>query len=103
MEIKGKIIKVTEKVTGTSQKGEWSKYTIVIDTETKYNNIYAIDIFNDKVEQPAVNDMVNVDFNIQCREYQGKYYTNLQIWKLEKSIEVDNTVVNDIPNDGLPF
>ena len=51
-----------------------------------------------------VGDSVEVEFNIQCKEYNGKYYTNLQMWRCEKvgQTETEPTFVVE-GDDDLPF
>jgi predicted SnoaL-like aldol condensation-catalyzing enzyme len=69
----------------------------LIDTGEQYNNLYTFGIFKkaDKVEyiDKFVNynnegDLVTVEFNIRCSEYNGKYYTNLDAWQVKKIDEL---------------
>ncbi len=101
MLIKGKITKFLEVLTGTSEKGEWKKQSFVIDTEEKYDNIIAFDVFGaEKVENLTKynkeGDVVTVEFNLKCREYKGKYYTNLGAWKISKE-DAPETETDDLP------
>lgn len=92
MIVTGKLIKVLDKQTGTSKSGkEWVKQTFVIDTNEQYNNIIAFELFGDEKvtkfnEYNKVGSVVNVEFNISCNEWQGKYFTSLQAWKISKGI-----------------
>ena len=111
MKTTGKIIKMLEVESGKSPKGEWKKQTFVIDTGEEYNNIIAFDVFGaEKVENLTkynkVGDDVNVQFNISTREHQGKFYTNLQAWRIEKAGEVTNAErqpERELVEDDLPF
>ena len=103
MEIKGTVINVTTPITGESAKGKWNKYTVVVDSGEKYNNIYAIEVFNDKVSKPNIGDNVFVDFNISCNEYQGKYYTSLSVWKLKIEGETTSPIDDTQQGEDLPF
>ena len=90
MLVTGKLIKVLDKQTGTSKGGkEWVKQTFVIDTNEKYNNIIAFELFGDEKvskfnEYNKVGSIIRVEFNISCNEWQGKYFTSLQAWKISK-------------------
>lgn len=90
MKVQGTIIKLLEEQEGTSKKGtEWVKRSFVIDTKEQYNNIICFDVFGaEKVENlnkyNKVGQVVEVEFNIQTNEWQGKYYTSLQAWKINK-------------------
>jgi len=108
MEIKGTITEIKETIKGETAAGKsWEKLTFVIDTETEYDNIIAFDVFGEEAVERfnkynKVGDKVKVIFNIKCREYQGKYYTNLAAWRIEDATEkVEEVEVVD--NDGLPF
>ena len=83
MEIKGKVTHILEPVTGTSAKGDWKKQTFVIlEDKEQYPKSIAIDAFNKDLEF-KVGDVINVSINIESREYQGKWYTNVGMWKSE--------------------
>jgi len=89
MELVGVITKVLDKVTGQKKdgSGEWVKQSFVIDTGETYNNIICFELFGDeKVENfnkyNKVDDAVVVEFNINCNEWQGKYFTSLGAWRV---------------------
>lgn len=90
MEVLGKIEKVLEKQSGTSKAGkEWVKLDFILKSDEKYNNTYAFTVFGqEKVENfekyNKVGDTVKVSFNVNCNEYNGKYYTNLDAWSVFK-------------------
>ena len=92
MKVTGTITKILEKVSGKKKdgSGEWCKQTFVLDNGEKYSNIFAFEVFGDeKVENLTkynkVNDTVEVEFNVSTNEYQGRYYTTLQAWKISKA------------------
>jgi len=111
LKIKGKIVKILEKETGTSKAGkEWVKQNFVIDTGSQYNPEVCFQMFgDDKVENlnkyNKVGDEVEVSFNVSSREFNGKYYHNLDAWKVFKANasapQVDNTPAED--DNSLPF
>lgn len=118
LKLKGKITAILDLQKGTSKAGkEWQKQSFVISNNEGYNGkeqIFCFEIFGaEKVETfnkfNKVNDIVNVSFNIQTNEYQGKYYTSLQSWRIDK---LENDSVNkqtdlsedlDTDSDDLPF
>lgn len=113
LEIKGKIVKVLDTETGTSKAGkEWQKKLFVVETEETYNNIYCFELFNaEKIEafnsKFKVNDNINVSFNVNTNEWNGKYYTSLSAWKMDIIGEVKHeeipAVSEELPTDDLPF
>ena len=115
LKVSGKIIKVLDKVTGTKKdgSGEWVKQSFVIDNGEQFNNLASFEVFGqEKVDNlnkyNKVGDTVDVTFNISCNEWQGKYYTTLQAWKIFKadSTPLANAqpVATNVEDDGdVPF
>lgn len=122
MELKnGKITKILEKQTGQKKdgSGEWVKQSFLVETNEKYNNVYCFELFGDeKVENfnkyNKVGYLVDVDFNVQTNEWQGKYFTTLQAWKVFKSdvnnidvkaekVKATEKVYDTQEDDPLPF
>ena len=114
LKVSGKIIKVLDKVTGTKKdgSGEWVKQSFVIDNGEQFNNLASFEVFGqEKVDNlnkyNKVGDTVEVTFNISCNEWQGKYYTTLQAWKIFKadSAPLANAepVAIEADGEGLPF
>jgi len=114
MEVTGKITKVLEKQSGVSKADkEWTKLSFVLETSEAYNNLYCFEIFGtEKVEQfekyNKVGQEVKVDFNVSTNEWNGKYFTSLQAWRVWKSSDEntnnENTSGTSIElDDLLPF
>lgn len=117
MELKGKCVAVLNVEHGVSKSGNsWQKQQFVVDTGGQYPKKACFQLFGDKApECPAVGDEVTVSFNIDSREYNGRWYTSLQAWKIEKSVAGDmgGAAPAAMPScapppppgdaDGLPF
>ena len=110
--VKGKLVKKLEIEKGTSKAGkEWSKQNFVIDTGSQYNPEICFQVFGDKVD--ILNNFkegqeVEVKFNVSSREFNGKYYHNLDAWFIsgEKNVkpEVEKLAKSiDAEDDSLPF
>ena len=85
--IKGKITKVLEVESGTSKAGkEWRKQDFVVDTGDQYNPEVCFNLFGDeKIEMLfkfSEGQEVEISFNVSSREFNGKYYHNLDAWKI---------------------
>ena len=100
MKVTGKITKVLPTLEGVSKVGkEWKKLSFVLETTEEYNNVYCFSVFGDeKVENfnkyNKVGQEVDVEFNVKTNEWQGKYFTSLEAWKIFKA-EVNDIEVND--------
>ena len=87
MEITGKIIAVLPKQGGTSKMGNpWEKQEYVLETYDQYPKKICFQIFgSDRIEQANIqgNDELIVTIDIESREYQGRWYTNISARKVE--------------------
>lgn len=88
MEVKGKIIHVLPEVTGTSKAGnQWKKREYVLETLENYPKKVHFDFFGEKADQFPLNagDVITLSFDVESREYQGRWYTSIRGWKAEKA------------------
>lgn len=85
MQITGKCIAVLPVQSGSSAKGGWKKQQFVIETDGEYAKKICFELFGDKVDKmpPKLGDNLTVHFNMESREYQGKWYSQINAWKLE--------------------
>ncbi len=87
----GKILKVLEVEKGTSKAGkDWQKINFILSTGNEYNPEVAFQIFGEEkvenfIKYNKVGQVVDVSFNVSSREYNGKYFHNLDAWKIFKS------------------
>ena len=81
MEITGKLVKILDLEEGTSKAGKsWRKQSVVIDNGDEFNNLIAVSAFGDKVDKLNRLELgmdVAILCNVYSREYQGKYYHNI--------------------------
>ena len=88
MRFTGKITRVMDVQTGTSEKGnEWKKQTIVVmddDPNVAYPDEMVLDIWNDHIpEQPlAVGQHVEVFFSVRTRSYNDKLFIDYNVFKI---------------------
>jgi hypothetical protein len=115
---KGRLSVKLPTTSGTSKAGkDWSKTSFVIEVEDgKYSKLIALDTMSDKViaavESARIGSEVEVKFDVQSREYQGKYYTNANCYYFDLaggSVEQASAPTTAAPSistperDGLPF
>ncbi|MFN8276961.1 MAG: DUF3127 domain-containing protein [Chitinophagales bacterium] len=86
MEITGKLFTVLPEVSGDGRNGRWVKCDFVIETQEKYPKKVCLTAWGEQVEQvkglPIAADM-KIQFDVDSREYNGKWYTNLKAWRIE--------------------
>ena len=85
MEIKGKLVKVLPPVTGQGRNGEWKRQEFVIELDGTYPRKVCISTWGDKVNVEALPEgsVLNVFYDLESREYMGKWYTSVTAWKVE--------------------
>ena len=97
MEITGKIIQLLDVITGESKNGEWKKQDVILETDAQYSKKICISVWGDKIDQFNFKEGegVTVSVNIESREFNNRWYTDVRAWKVEKKA--------DAPKDGDSF
>ena len=89
MDIKGKIIQVFDKVTGTSKTGNtWSKQEFLIEYgNQQYPKKFIFHLWGEKIDQFALKtgDEVQLSVDLESREFNGRWYTDVRAWNVQKS------------------
>jgi len=106
MEVKGKVVKKLPIESGISKsEKEWKKQVIVIDTGAEYNPEIAIQAFGDDkikdLNKLSVGDSVLIKCNVSSREYNGRYFHNIDGYWFTKNTKEESPVVPE--SDDLPF
>ncbi|MBO5811758.1 MAG: DUF3127 domain-containing protein [Bacteroidaceae bacterium] len=125
MEITGKIIAALEPRSGVSKTSgsPWMTQEFVLETiNEQYPKKMVFNIFGeDKIQQAAISvgDVVVVSFDINAREYNGRWYNDVRAWRVSHDVP-GNAPVEHAPvatpaaapapefapsndNDDLPF
>lgn len=108
--IKGKLINILPIEVGTSKAGkEFKKRNFVIDTGSQYNPLVCFQLFGDKcdiIDAYKLGQEIEVSYNLSSREFGGKWYHNLDAWKVQpvgsEQPVVEQSNIND-EIDELPF
>ncbi|MCH8557283.1 MAG: DUF3127 domain-containing protein [Balneolia bacterium] len=122
LELTATLKQVLPPVTGNGKNGPWSKQDFIIETPGDYPKKVCCTMWGDKanvLQNLSAGQQVKVSFDVESREYNGKWYTDVKAWKVEApqsgggSVsaphqgEVPPLEDSDIPFDdddsGLPF
>ncbi|MBE6297118.1 MAG: DUF3127 domain-containing protein [Bacteroidales bacterium] len=124
MEITGKIIAVLPERGGISKTGnEWKMQEYVLETQEQYPRKVCFNVFgSDKIAQFNIQagEEMTVSFDINAREYNGRWYNDIRAWKVERGtaapqMQAEAAVINapkvEVPDfgkaandpDDLPF
>ena len=118
MEITGKIIAVLPERGGTSKTGnEWKMQEYVIETHEQYPKKVCFNVFGaDKIAQFNIQagDELTVSFDINAREYNGRWYNDIRAWRVERgaapagmpadapAFDAPKVKLEDFSNDNNP-
>ena len=100
---KGRIEQIFDKKSGTSKAGkDWIKQEFAIATSGEYSKTIVFNLFGDDkvklLQRFHVGSLVMVSFNVSSREFNGKFYTNIDAWKIS-AIDGMTGDAEDAPDD----
>ena len=120
--VKGRVVDILQLQTGSSARGEWKKLDFVLEVpDDQFPKKICFTLFNDKTEMIKETDKnreMEVSFNLEGREYNGKWYHNVNAFRIDRVektesasgqsvpppyIEDDYIPVREGENDDLPF
>ncbi len=112
MEIKVRVLSCLKKETGEGNNGTWERQTLIGETLGEYPKKIAFQAFGEKTALFASlkkGEIVTIGVNIESREYNEKWYTNINAWKITKGNEVAASAPVEVVNESteeeedLPF
>ena len=117
LEIEGVVYSVLAPIQGVSNRGSaWKKQDVVIETlEGEYSRKICVTFFGDKSDESAKlvkGEKVKISINLESREFKGKWYTNVNGWKIDRAIAEDASMppmpdspdFSNVPEgDDMPF
>ena len=107
LEIEGTLRQKLTPQRGTSARGEWTKQEFVLEfPDGNYTSQACFTAFGqDKVaelDKYQVGDKVKVSFNLRSREFNGRWYNDLQIWKVAPAAAAQGAPVQSTPVQSAP-
>ncbi len=116
LSIKGKLSRKLNVESGVSKAGkEWKKQSFLVDTGAQYNPEICFQLFGEeKIEilnHHNEGDEIEVSFNLYSREFNGKYFHNIDAWRIESIANNEADQMQETPEfntpaneeDDLPF
>ncbi len=121
MQLIAKLIEIKSHQTGIRKNGTWIKQDIITESNEQFPKKIYISIWGDKMNenQLQIGYDLKIDFDIESREYNEKWYTDIEALKIKiksntlaentplnsnqiKNVNSDTTFSND-DEDVLPF
>ena len=113
MELTGKLIKILPLQTGTGKNGVWKKQEFIIETSGQISRKVCFSLWGDKIDQARLGEgeQFEVSFDLESREYNGRWYTEAKAWKAVRKGKPAGEVPppeymdepGGMPADDLPF
>ena len=100
MDFEGKVLEILPAVTGQSARGTWERQTVVFEQPNKqYGKELAVTFMNkgQEVANLRVGESYLVSFDIESRNYQGKWYTDVRAWRVQPAQTQAQPPVQDMP------
>lgn len=87
LELEGRIVRKEAKQSGQSARGAWMKQDFILEYQDgNYPAEVCFTSFgNDKVaelDRYQVGDQVKVSFNLRAREFNGRWYNDVRVWRI---------------------
>lgn len=115
MQLTAKLLQILPLQSGSGKNGEWKKQDIIVEPEGQYSKKICVTVWGDKInmEQFQLGSLLKIDFDIESREFNGKWYNDVKAYKIESvsnaaqkipesSGEDENDFFKESP-DVLPF
>jgi len=107
LSINGILLKKLNPESGARKDGRgWKKQNFILQTENSFNNEICFQLFGEEkmtmLKNIEIGEKIEVFFNLSSREYNQKYYHNIDAWKITKLSGLEN---NSLPNneEEVPF
>jgi hypothetical protein len=96
LDVVGKIVQVLDLQTGTSARGDWKKQEFILETEEQYPRKICISLWGDRVNDivgiQTGRELVTVSVALESREFNGRWYTDVRAWKIQRGVAIGDTV-----------
>ncbi len=110
MQLTAKLVSLLPLQTGNGKNGTWKKQDVIVETDGQYPKKVCVSIWGDKIEESklVVGNRLKIDFDVESREYNGRWYTDVKAWRVDLEGQGGSTAPGPIDNphpddDGLPF
>jgi hypothetical protein len=106
MEITGKVFKILQLQTGEGKNGTWKKQEFILEIPGQFSKKLCICLWGDNITQfpLAEGEEITAMIDLESREFNNKWYTDVKAWKIVKAGSVKSTSseqIKDIP-DSFP-
>lgn len=106
MEFEGTVFKIMAATTGTSARGEWQRQDVVFEMqEGTFARKICVTFFNKPEDVARLKEgaTYTVSVNVESREYNGRWYTDIRAWRLQpKQNDAPSATPGAAPTPDMP-
>ena len=88
MEFEGVVYKILPATSGTAARGEWKRQDVVFELPQEFSRKICVTFFNKESDVAQLREgmayMVSV--NVESREYNGRWYTDVRAWRVQPKV-----------------
>lgn len=98
MEMTANLVQLLPMQTGQGKNGQWKKQEFIVETEGTYPKKVCVEVWGDKINESVLRpgNKVKLSFDVESREYNGRWYTSVKAWKVELADGASSS------NSGMP-
>lgn len=115
MDISGTVVALLPQQTGQGKNGVWKKQEFILETPGQFPKKVCLSLWGEKVDENrlTIGEKITASVNIESREYNGRWYTDVRAWKISRQSASGNAetlppagdsfVPESNSSDDLPF
>ena len=120
LQITGQVIDILAEQSGEGKNGTWRKQEFILEIPGQYPKQVCVVQWGDAIDKAGLQngETITAHIDIQSREYNGRWYTDVKAWKIEREAEgqrggppaggddepwPEPSGGDDSEDDGLPF
>ena len=102
MEFEGVVYKILPPTKGTSARGDWQRQEVIFELPQEFSRKVCVIFFNKESDVARLREGMTctVSVNIESREYNGKWYTDVRAWRVQPKEAEAAPPMPDMPPFG---
>lgn len=121
LSLTGTVFQILPEQTGQGKNGTWRKRDFVLETKEQFPKKVCMTQWGDEIDAANVQEgeTLTVHIDIASREFNGRWYTDVKAWKIERGADGDevprpsgsnapkktnaSAILDSSVDDDLPF
>ncbi len=86
LHIQGKVVEILEEQSGEGRNGPWRRRDFIMETDDRYPRKVCVSQWGDSIDTDSVSpgETVKAYINLQSREFNGRWYTDVRAWRIDR-------------------